>query len=188
MGVRQAIQIMSLKFVNLCRLMMNVPRPIWMSLSNFIEVLGTSKETREQLSTGLCVYGEDHCSSPKEEVEKHLQSLMDDLRLFDITDPKYWGACFGCVVLFLGVEAFVFHFSTFPFKELVIGFAFGLAMAIVGFFFIYHYYFAQYKLSYALPVFVTAMGLIGLNLILISKTGWASSPFLPALTSLLASP
>lgn len=117
MGVRQAIQIMSLKFVNLCRLMMNVPRPIWMSLSNFIEVLGTSKETREQLSTGLCVYGEDHCSSPKEEVEKHLQSLMDDLRLFDITDPKYWGACFGCVVLFLGVEAFVFHFSTFPLRS-----------------------------------------------------------------------
>ena len=115
MGVRQAIQIMSLKFVNLCRLMMNVPRPIWMSLSNFIEVLGTSKETREQLSTGLCGYGEGHCSSPKEEVEKHLRSLMDDLRLFDITGSKILGCLFRLCRIILRRRGVCFSFQYFSF-------------------------------------------------------------------------
>ena len=72
-------------------------RPKWINLSNFIKVL-RCKESQHELSTRICQYASNKdgifTQSKEEDAKTYLPSLLTDLRMFDITDSKYWGASF----------------------------------------------------------------------------------------------
>ena len=161
-------------------------KPKWINLTNFINVL-KCKSTQEELSKKFCQYASKEdgviTNSHEEDAKTFFPSFLCDLRMFDISDSKYWGASFIGVIIFLLIESLIFLSNDFPFVSLLGKLALGLVIVVLLYFAVFFFFLRDAKMKnlfFTLPVMFTSLGLILLNLFLIIFTGWLNSPFLPA--------
>ncbi|MBK8609386.1 MAG: hypothetical protein IPL84_05440 [Chitinophagaceae bacterium] len=121
-----------------------------------------------------------------------LPSLMNDLRYFDIKSKPYWRVSLCGSLLFFLTEAFILYNFSYSESKDIIGLCLLLAFLIGLCLFLLLYinetksipkFLRKINVStlYIIPVGLISLGMLGINLLLVSNSGWSSSPFMPAL-------
>lgn len=167
-------------------------RPKWICFKNFLLALNC-KKIQDKLALELHNYIPEISGYKKNQKEckelskRHFPLMLDDLRIFNIVDTKYWKVLFCGVIAFLFIEIAVFFWYEleyeFPFFKNVAFIIISLLIVIIVFLVLKFVSLINKPLrftSYSIPVFIVSLGLIVLNFVLINNTGWTNSPFLPA--------
>lgn len=161
-------------------------KPSWINISNFISVL-KHQDTQNVLSDKICKFSSKKdpivTESHEGDAKAFLPTLLCNLRMFDISDSKYWGVSFIGVTIFLLIESLIFLFNNIKFVTYLGAIAIGIVILVGLYFAIFFFFLREIKMKnffYTIPVILTSLGLIILNFLLILFTGWEQSPFLPA--------
>lgn len=175
----------------------NDKKPIWMNISNFIELLNsqqTQAEIAKKISDRFVQKLPGHAIDLTEcenLSKKHFPLFLNELRIFQITDKKYWFVSFTGVLLFLFTEIMIFLKYNLAFNNLIQYILVSL-LAFLIFYFIFMLAYSTFELEnkikwnfvksqfYTIPAMMASVGLIILHSVLIFYSGLASSPFLPA--------
>lgn len=164
-------------------------RPLWINITNFIGLLNCPSQQEDLAKKFAATYWNKkygfETDSQEEDSKKYFPVLLRDLRIYDITDDKYWSISFIGVQLFLLVEAMIFLFSDFKVFTHVALFMIILAVIISLFSVICNLLELEQKWKinvHTWQAIIISCGLLIINYILITKTGWRQSPFLPAFT------
>lgn len=174
---------------------MDLNFPKWRNTEAYIEALN-HKNIKNSIINFFCkekfpvesqIIHEDN---EEEEAKHYLPLLMKNLRIFNISDYKYWNYSFTGVLIFLIIEAIIF-FKNFQYFQkayhvyIIIG---CLLIFIIVCLLVFNYKTlkqtgdknAKFKSPYTILAVITSIGLIILNFYLISKSQWSESPFMPA--------
>jgi len=175
--------------------MTEIETPKWRNTDAYIEAINQT-DTKVSIVNYLACnkftnrYGITHGTSAKEEADYFLPLLMKNLRIFNVSDFKYWYISFVGIFGFLILELTIFIYNWEHLRNLLSIYilTFSLLLLIIIFLVFYTFkVFSQigdqnpkFKSPYPVLAVITSLGLVAINFILIAHSSWSKSPFMPA--------
>lgn len=182
-----------------------IVRPAWRNAEAYADVLN-EEQVKAKIKDSLVAkhkkcHGVRFGETPNEEIQLTFAPLLHDLRLFDTKHIWYWLLSFALVVVYVLMEYILVATYQIEYQYLngtlvfllIFLISFLLLSIIVltceheDFGYIRSREFLHKLLKkpmanlYTWPVLITSIGLAVINFVLVARSGWQKSPFLPAL-------